>query len=84
MRMGPRPDTAVPAKRPARHILVCLRVLQAPYAVGAHAYHVVAVADRVAGGLDPGHPCIPGPVSLVPLPAQQVADPAPGHPHDGR
>ena len=32
----------------------------------------------------PGHPRIPGPVSLVPLPAQQVADPAPGHLHDGR
>ena len=27
---------------------------------------------------------MPGPVSLVPLPAQQMADPAPGHLHDGR
>ena len=75
---------AVAAERAARHVSVCLRVLQAPYAVGAHADHVVAVACRVAGGLDPGNPCIPGPVSFVPLPAQQVADRAAGHLHDGR
>jgi hypothetical protein len=28
-------------------------LFQVPYAVGAHADHVVAVAYRVAGGLDP-------------------------------
>ena len=72
---------AVAADRAARYVSVCLRVLQAPYALGAHADHVVAVARRVAGGLDPGNPCIPGPVSFG---AQQVADRAAGHLHDGR
>jgi hypothetical protein len=43
----------VASERAARHVLVCLRVLQAPYAVGAHADHAVAVAYRVTRGLDP-------------------------------
>jgi len=81
---GPRPDMAVAAERAAWHALVCLGVLQGPYAVGAHAYHPVAVAYWVACGLDPGDPCVPGPVSFVSLPAQQVAEHAPGHLHYGR
>jgi hypothetical protein len=81
---GPRPDAAVAAECAARHVLVCVRALQAPYCVGAYAHDAVAVAYRVAGGLDPGNPRVPGPVYLMPLPAQQVADPAAGHLHDGR
>src|SRR6266567_1321020 len=79
---GPRPDTTVAAEHAARHALVRLGILQSPYCVGAHAHDMVAVAHRVAGGLNPGHPRMPGPVSFVLLPAQQVADPAPGHLHD--
>ena len=67
--MGPRPDTAVAAKRAARHALVCFRALRAPYAVGVHADHMVAVAYRVAGGLDPnggvGYQNYPNPSSAA-------------------
>ncbi len=45
---------------------------------------MVAVADRVSGGLDPGHPRMPGPVPLMLLPAQQMPDPVPGQLHDRR
>ncbi len=74
---------AVATERAAWHVLVSIGALQAPDTVSAHAYHVVPMAYRVAGGLDPGNPCIPGPVSLVLLPAEQVGDCAPGHLHDG-
>lgn len=81
---GPRPDAAVAATCAARHAGVGVGALQAPHCLGADAHDAVAVAYRVAGGLDPGHPRMPGPVSLMLLPAQQVADSAPGHLHDGR
>ena len=45
---------------------------------------MVAVADRVSGGLDPGHPRMPGPVPLMLLPAQQMPDPVSGQLHDRR
>jgi hypothetical protein len=75
---GPRADIAVIAEHPARDPGIGVRVLQGPYRSAADAGHVVAVPDRVPGGLDPGHPGVPGSVPLVLLPAQQVPDAIPG------
>ena len=81
---GPRPDPAVAAQHAAWHSRVGGGVLQAPHCIGADADHVVAVPDRISGGLDPGHPGVPGSVPLVTLPAQQVRDAVPGKLHDRR
>jgi hypothetical protein len=81
---GPRPDMAVAAEHAAGNAGVRAGSLQAPHRFGADADHVVAVADRVSGGLDPGHPRVPGPVPLMLLPAQQMPDPVPGQLHDRR
>lgn len=83
-RAGSRPDMAVAAEHATRNASVPARIFQAPHRIGADADHVVAVADRVSGGLDPGHPRMPGPVPLMLLPAQQMPDPVPGQLHDGR
>lgn len=82
--LGPWPDLPVAAEYPARYPRVDAGVLQAAHRFGADADDVVAVPDRIAGGLDPGHPGVPGPVSLVLLPAQQVPDAVPGEFHDRR
>ncbi len=81
---GPRTDLPVAAEHPARHPRVRARVLQGPHRTGADADHVVAVPDRIPGGLDPGHPGVPGSVPLVLLPAQQVRGAVPGQLHDRR
>ena len=81
---GPRPDPAVAAQPAARHPRVRGRVLQAPHRIGPDADHVVVMPDRIPGGLDPGHPGMPGSVPLVTLPAQQVRDAVPGQLHDRR
>ena len=83
-RGGPRPDMAVAAEHAAGNAGVRAGSLQAPHRFGADADHVVAVADRVSGGLDPGHPRMPGPVPLMLLPAQQMPDPVSGQLHDRR
>ena len=81
---GPRPDPAVAAQHAARHPRIGGGALQAPHRIGADADHVVAVPDGIPGGLDPGHPGVPGSVPLVTLPAQQVRDAIPGKLHDRR
>ena len=81
---GPRPDPAVAAQHAAWHPRVRGGVLQAPHYIGADADHVVAVPDGIPGGLDPGHPGVPGSVPLMLLPAQQVRDAVPGELHDRR
>lgn len=83
-RGGPRPDMAVTAEHAAGNAGVRAGSLQAPHRFGADADHMVTVADRVSGGLDPGHPRMPGPVPLMLLPAQQMPDPVPGQLHDRR
>ena len=83
-RGGPRPDMAVAAEHAAGNAGVRAGSLQAPHRIGADADHMVAVADRVSGGLDPGHPRVPGPVPLMLLPAQQMPDPVSGQLHDRR
>lgn len=75
---------AIAAEGAARYLFVCLGPLQLPYRIGSHAHHVVAVTWRVAGGLDPGDPRMPGSVSFMPLPAQQMANSASGQLHDRR
>ena len=50
---GPRPDATIAATCAARHVRVGVRALQAPYRLSAHAHDTVAVAYRVASGLDP-------------------------------
>jgi hypothetical protein len=81
---GPRPDPAVAAQHAAWHPRVLGRVLQAPHRIGTDADHVVAVPDGIPGGLDPGHPGMPGSVPLMLLPAQQMRDAVPGQLHDRR
>ena len=81
---GPRPDPAIAAQHAARHPRVLGRVLQAPHRIGTYADHVVAVPDGIPGGLDPGHPSMPGSVPLMLLPAQQMRDPIAGQLHDRR
>ena len=81
---GPRPDPAVAAQHAAGHPHVRGRVLQAPHRIGAYADHVVAVPDGIPGGLDPGHPGMPGSVPLMLLPAQQMRDSVADQLHDRR
>ena len=75
--LGPRADLPVAAEHPARHPRVRARVLQGPHRTGADADHVVAVPDRIPGGLDPGHPGVPGSVPLVLLQHSRYAAPSP-------
>ena len=74
----------VTAKHPARNPRVRARVLQGPHRTGADADHVMAVPDRIPGGLDPGDPGVSGSVPLVLLPAQQVRGAVPGQLYDRR
>jgi hypothetical protein len=83
-RRGPRPDLAVVAEDAPRNTFIGARMLQLPHRTRAHADDMVPVADRIPGGLHPRHPRMLGPVPLVPLPAQQMPDPAPGQLHDRR
>lgn len=81
---GPWADLAVVAEHPARDSGVSVGILQGPNRSSTDADHMMTVPDRVPGGLDPGHPGVPGPVPLVLLPAQQVADAVSGQFHDRR
>ena len=83
---GQGADLPVPTEHPARYLGVGVRVFQGLHRLGAHADHVVTVpvADRIASGLYPGHPGIPGAVPLMLLPAQEMPDLVPCQLHDRR